>query len=133
MLRGLGHTPSVERLVNLGLSIASFMDATCDYDPNDATIWETNKKRLESLQANHIEALCLAERDMPESEFSRFVHNTLHFAGTTGEGGIEYWNGVRNSWCFVPERFLGFCKGFIKNRSLAVQNLVSMYCFVLFF
>lgn len=63
--------------------------------------------------------MCKLEGFLPESEWSIFTHCTLHLADMIG-----YWNNTRNYWCFTCERFVGYCKKFVHNRSLAVENLV---------
>ena len=90
--------------------------AKFDYDHEDQ---EPNRQRFMKLKCNVITALCNLERDFPESELSIFIHEVLHLPDC-----IYYWNSVRNFWCFVTERFVGYCKGFIKNRCLYIENLV---------
>lgn len=95
------------------------LDATADYDTED-----NGEETLEDSRRLHvqvIEALCLLERDFPLTEMSIFVHEILHVPEF-----IYRWNGVRNYWCFASERFVGWMKNFVQNRSLSVENMVSV-------
>ena len=99
-------------------ALNAILDATADYDPadpNDTALDETRRLHLKA-----VEALCLLERDFPETELSIFVHEILHVPEF-----VYRWNGVRNYWCFASERFVGWMKNFIKNRYLSVENMVT--------
>ena len=74
-----------------------------------------------SIKTNLILALCSIEATFPASELSYFVHEIVHLADF-----LFRWNNVRNYWCFVCERFVGYVKGFVKNRHLALENLVHV-------
>jgi hypothetical protein len=98
-------------------ALNAILDATADYDPD-----AEEDEALEKTRALHlkvIESLCLMERDFPLSELSIFVHEILHVPEF-----VYRWNSVRNFWCFTTERFVGWMKGFVKNRSLSVENMV---------
>jgi len=97
----------------------ALLDATADYDPDDDCDESLEESRRLHLQA--IEALCLLERDFPLTELSIFVHEILHVPEF-----IYRWNAVRNYWCFTTERFVGWMKTFVKNRSLSVENMVHL-------
>ena len=95
----------------------SLLDATAHFDPDDDPDQANDESRRLHLQA--IEALCLLERDFPLTEMAIFVHEILHVPEF-----IYRWNAVRNYWCFACERYVGWTKGFVKNRSLSVENMV---------
>jgi hypothetical protein len=84
--------------------------------PRDNTALDETRR----LHLQAIEALCLLERDFPETELSIFVHEILHVPEF-----VYRWNAVRNYWCFASERFVGWMKNFIKNRYLSVENMVQ--------
>ena len=98
-------------------ALNAILDATADYDPDAEQDEALEKTRALHLKA--IEALCLLERDFPLSELSIFVHEIVHVPEF-----VYRWNSVRNFWCFTTERFVGWMKGFVKNRSLSVENMV---------
>ena len=101
-------------MINL---LNELLDATADYDPDDDEDEAVAAQRRLHLHA--IEALCLLERDFPFTEMSIFVHEILHVPEF-----VYRWNAVRNYWCFASERFVGWMKKFVKNRSLSVENMV---------
>lgn len=111
-------------LLSIAESIAKMLEDTCDFDCHDPTVSNANLARMQRRQQEHIKVLALAELHLPESEFAIYLHETVHLCET-----IMYWNNPRNYWCFITERFVGFCKGFVKNRSLAVENLVRLVYF----
>jgi hypothetical protein len=98
-------------------ALNEILDTTADFDPDDEANEALEKTRALHLQV--IESLCLLERDFPLSELSIFVHEILHVPEF-----VYRWNAVRNYWCFTTERFVGWMKGFVKNRSLSVENMV---------
>jgi hypothetical protein len=97
--------------------LKTLVDATADFDPDDDPAEADEESRRLHLQA--IEALCVLEKDFPLTEMAIFLHEILHVPEF-----IYRWNGVRNYWCFACERFVGWMKGFVKNRSLSVENMV---------
>jgi hypothetical protein len=102
------------------------LDATADYDPDDDQDEAVEAQRRLHLHA--IEALCLLEKDFPLTEMSIFLHEILHVPEF-----VYRWNAVRNYWCFASERFVGWMKKFVKNRSLSVENMVhTLYSGMLF-
>ena len=105
-------------------ALNAILDATADFDPDDEENEAREKTRALHLQV--IESLCLMERDFPLSELSIFVHEILHVPEF-----VYRWNSVRNFWCFTTERFVGWMKGFVKNRSLSVENMVPAAIFFL--
>jgi hypothetical protein len=95
------------------------LDATADYDPEDEEANRVNAQKCRILRKESVEALSIMERDGPETELSPFVHEILHVSEF-----IYRWNSVRNFWCFLTERFVGWMKGFVQNRSLSLPNMV---------
>ena len=73
-----------------------------------------------ALKLKLVEAACTMERHIPETELSIWLHETMHLCDL-----IHRWNSVRNWWCFLTERFVGFIKKFVHNRWLAIESLVS--------
>ena len=65
-------------------------------------------------------ALFKLERDFPGTELSIGIHELIHVPDF-----LWRWNSVRNYWCFVVERLVGFMKKFVQNRSLSVENMVK--------
>jgi hypothetical protein len=98
-------------------ALNAILDAKADFDPDDEDNDDEANTRALHLQV--IEALCLLERDFPLSELSIFVHEIVHVPEF-----VFRWNAVRNYWCFVSERFVGWMKTFVKNRSLSLENMV---------
>ena len=60
------------------------------------------------------------------SELTPCIHWIIHAAGELA----PRWNNVRNFWCFLSERFVGWMKTFIKNRCLALPNMVPNFVYV---
>jgi hypothetical protein len=116
---GLGSTEAQSNLVRMTDLLNKLLDATADYDAEDPTCTATIVTKCRQLRKQTVETLCLFERDFPASELSPFIHEILHVSEF-----IFRWNAVRNYWCFVTERFVGWMKGFVKNRYLSLQNMV---------
>lgn len=114
-----GVKEKMDSFLSLAASIAKLMDATCDFVPWDATTSEANVRRVRRLQAGYAAVMAECELHLPESEFPIFLHETIHLCDT-----VMYWNNPRNYWCFLTERFVGYCKGFVKNRRFPVANVV---------
>ena len=93
------------------------LDATADYDPDDQA--DPTTATCRALRDKVAKALCLLERDFPGTELSIAIHELIHVPDF-----VFRWNAVRNYWCFVVERMVGYMKTFIKNRSLSVENMV---------
>jgi hypothetical protein len=110
----------MQALIDIVGSIATLMDATCDHIPWDEDASKANRRRVHRLHQAHIVCLANAELHLPETEFPIYLHETVHICET-----IAYWNNSRNYWCFVTERFVGYLKGFVKNRRFPVANVVS--------
>lgn len=119
LLEDVGVKSKMDAIVKLTSSLATLMDATCDYVAWDDVVTKANRRRLRRLQAAHVRVLHELELEFPETEFAIYLHETLHLCDT-----IAYWNNTRNYWCFITERFVGYCKGFVQNRRFPVANVV---------
>ena len=93
------------------------LDTTADYDPDDVD--DTAAKTCRAVHSKVARALFKLERDFPGTEQSIAIHELIHVPSF-----LFRWNAVRNYWCFIVERLVGFMKTFIKNRSLSVENMV---------
>jgi len=93
------------------------LDATADYDPDDVD--DTAAETCRAVRNKVAKALFMLERDFPRTELSIAIHELIHVPDF-----LLRWNAVRNYWCFVVERLVGFMKSFVKNRSLSVENMV---------
>ena len=116
---GVGPVRVRAALMSMTASLNKFLDVVCDYDPDDP---EASLRVWRKMKTSLVKSLCLLERDLPESEFSPFVHQIVHLADS-----LLRWNNCRNYWCFITERFVGYVKGFVKNRTLPLENLVHTY------
>jgi len=101
------------------------LDLTADYDPG-ADDDKEYQRECQEVQQRVAKALVLFERDFPRSELTPCIHWIIHAAGEL----VPRWNNVRNFWCFLSERFVGWMKTFIKNRSLALPNMVPSFEYV---
>jgi hypothetical protein len=119
LLEDVGIEAKMDSLISLCASLSTLMDLTCDYVPWNTSESEANQRRVQRLQAAHVQVLHKLELEFPESEFAIYLHETIHLCET-----IAYWNNTRNFWCFITERFVGYCKGFVKNKRLPVANVV---------
>ena len=119
LLYGVGTETCRTPFLGLCDALCSVLDATCDLSPHDAHESATARSRCAEIKLKLVRALCAVEKYLPESELSIFVHEIVHVADF-----LYRWNNVRNYWCFVTERFVGYVKGFVKNRHLALENLV---------
>ena len=96
------------------------LDAVADYDPDDPDDADSDGTRTcRAARTAVTRALFKLERDFPGTELSIGIHELIHVPDF-----LWRWNSVRNYWCFVVERLVGFMKTFVKNRSLAVENMV---------
>jgi len=93
------------------------LDATADYDPDDEE--DPGTRTCRTVKRVVARALFKLERDFPGTELSIAIHELIHIPDF-----LWRWNSVRNYWCFVVERLVGFMKKFVKNRSLSVENMV---------
>ena len=94
------------------------LNATAGYDPDnpdDETSTETCRAAKKAISR----ALFMLERDFPGTELSIAIHIMIHIPDF-----LWRWNSVRNYWCFVVERLVGYMKSFVANRSLSVENMV---------
>lgn len=93
------------------------LDAVADYNPEDDNDDATQTCR--TARTAVARALFKLERDFPGTELSIAIHELIHVPDF-----LWRWNSVRNYWCFVVERLVGFMKTFVHNRSLSVENMV---------
>ena len=100
-------------------ALNDIMDVTADYD-NDAEDKQENLQDCQELQVRVVRALVLFENSFPRTELCTCIHWIVHLAADL----IPRWNNVRNFWCFLTERFVGWMKSFVHNRAVAVQNMV---------
>jgi hypothetical protein len=119
LLYGVGDKKVREALLLLTEALRNILDATCDFDPDDEETSAEEAKKCAELKKKIVGALVEIEARLPASELSIFFHEIVHIADF-----LYRWNNVRNYWCFVTERFVGYVKGFVKNRHLALENLV---------
>jgi hypothetical protein len=98
-------------------ALQHLLDATADYNPEDET--DEADHTCRTARTMVARALFKLERDFPATELSIAIHELIHVPDF-----LWRWNSVRNYWCFVVERLVGFMKKFVKNRFLAVENMV---------
>jgi hypothetical protein len=94
------------------------LDATADYNPDNEDD-DPATQTCRTARTAVARALFALERDFPATELSIAIHELIHVPDF-----LWRWNSVRNYWCFVVERLVGFMKKFVQNRSLAVENMV---------
>lgn len=134
LLYGVGDKKVRGALLLLTDALREVLDTTCDYYPYDDEKTQDEEDKCKALKKKLIKALVEIEARLPASELSSFVHEIVHIADFTFR-----WNNVRNYWCFVTERFVGYVKGFVKNRHLVLENLVHTlynartYCLLFLF
>jgi hypothetical protein len=95
------------------------LDAVADYDP-DVDEGGSGSQTCRTARKVVARALFKLERDFPGTEMSIAIHELIHVPDF-----LWRWNSVRNYWCFVVERLVGFMKKFVHNRSLSVENMVK--------
>ena len=117
---GVGPTAVHSTLRYMVAALNELLDATCDYHRDYPA---ESEAKAAALKMSLVRALCIVERDLPESELSIFLHEVVHLADF-----LYRWNNVRNYWCFITERFVGYMKGFVKNRHLVLESMVRSYC-----
>ena len=113
VLYGVGRAPWREALLQLTEALCAVLDGSCDYDPDDPTENAEKLARCGALKKRLVLAMCAVEKAFPETEMSIFFHECVHIADF-----LYRWNNVRNYWCFVTERFVGYIKGFVHNRHM---------------
>jgi hypothetical protein len=94
------------------------LNATADYDPDSDD--DNTTETCRTIKTAVARALFKLERDFPGTELSIGIHELIHVPDF-----LWRWNSVRNYWCFVVERLVGFMKKFVQNRSLSVENMVT--------
>ena len=95
------------------------LDAVADYDPDNMDD-DSATQTCRTARTAVARALFKLERDFPGTELSIGIHELVHVPDF-----LWRWNSVRNYWCFVVERLVGFMKKFVQNRSLSVENMVK--------
>ena len=113
----VGPTRPREAFHEMIQALQHLLDATADYDPVNPEEAAHTCRTARTMVAR---ALFKLERDFPSTELSIAIHELVHVPDF-----LWRWNSVRNYWCFVVERLVGFMKKFVKNRSLAVENMVK--------
>lgn len=122
VLDSVGVPTSMQALIDFSDILHKICEATCDFDPNRPDYSASNVAQMRLLQKEVVRALCMLELHLPESEFSIYIHEIVHMVDA-----IIQWSSPRNFWCFITERFVGYCKGFVKNRHLYMANLVCQH------
>ena len=98
------------------------LDAVADYDPDPDNMDDSATQTCRTARTAVARALFKLERDFPSTELSIGIHELIHVPDF-----LWRWNSVRNYWCFVVERLVGFMKKIVHNRTLSVENMVSEY------
>lgn len=115
----MGCEVTQERVEGMANVLNLLLDSTADYYPDDPVVNDLSERNCRRIRAHVVEELTKFERDFPETELSPFIHEILHVPEF-----LYRWNGVRNYWCFVTERFVGWMKGLVTNRSLTLETMV---------
>jgi hypothetical protein len=115
----VGPTRPKEAFQAMVAALQLLLDAVADYDPDGDN--EAATQTCRTARKAVARALFKLERDFPGTELSIAIHELIHIPDF-----LYRWNSVRNYWCFVVERLVGFMKKFVQNRSLAVENMVRI-------
>ena len=97
--------------------LQAYSHADFPNDPPDRSSERTNMIELKNKVVN---AMALFDRDFPASEKAIMFHILLHVPDF-----MYKWGSARNGWCFYSERVMGWLIRFVKNRDLAVENMVT--------
>jgi len=109
--------PPQQRTWEDGLKfLRDLLHATCDADDPEAL------PTLKALKLATIRALCRWSRDVPGTEHTIVIHELVHICDM-----VYRWNSVRNFWCFLTERFVGYIIGFIHNRDKVELGILLGY------
>ena len=109
--------PPQQRTWENGLKfIKDLLHATCDADDPEAV------PTIRALKLATIRALCQWSRDVPKTAHAIIIHELLHICDM-----VYRWNNVRNFWCFLTERFVGYIIGFIHNRDKVEMGILLGY------
>lgn len=100
----------------LSAILQAYSHADVQNDPPDRTSEQTN---MIELKNKVVDAMALFDRDFPASEKASMFHIILHVPDF-----IYKWGSARNGWCFYGERIMGWLIRFVKNRDLAVENMM---------
>ena len=96
--------------------LMDLLHATCDADDPEAV------PTLISLKLATIRALCRWSKEVPGTEHTIVIHELVHICDM-----VYRWNNVRNFWCFLTERFVGYIIGFIHNRDKVELGILLGY------
>ncbi|XP_042426096.1 uncharacterized protein LOC122013955 [Zingiber officinale] len=81
-----------------------------------------DRNRLEQLEENIAETLCMLERYFPPAFFTISVHLTIHLAREARLCGP-----VQFRWMYPFERFMKMLKGYVKNRARPEGCIAECY------
>ncbi|XP_073283586.1 uncharacterized protein [Primulina huaijiensis] len=81
-----------------------------------------DRNRLEQLEENTAEILCMLERYFPPAFFTISVHLTIHLASEARLCGP-----VQFRWMYPFERFMKILKGYVKNRARPEGCIAECY------
>ncbi|XP_042415516.1 uncharacterized protein LOC122004740 [Zingiber officinale] len=81
-----------------------------------------DRNRLEQLEENIAETLCMLERYFPPAFFTISVHLTIHLAREARLCGP-----VQFRWMYPFERFMKMLKGYVKNRARSEGCIAKCY------
>ncbi|XP_042472108.1 uncharacterized protein LOC122054736 [Zingiber officinale] len=81
-----------------------------------------DRNRLEQLEENIAETLCMLERYFPPAFFTISVHLTIHLAREARLCGP-----VQFHWMYPFERFMKMLKGYVKNRARPEGCIAECY------
>ncbi|XP_073126852.1 uncharacterized protein [Henckelia pumila] len=81
-----------------------------------------DRNRLEQLEENIAETLCMLERFFPPAFFTISVHLTIHLAREARLCGP-----VQFRWMYPFERFMKMLKGYVKNRARLEGCIAECY------
>ncbi|KAL6185460.1 hypothetical protein ACLB2K_041593 [Fragaria x ananassa] len=81
-----------------------------------------DKKRLEELEDEIVETLCLLERYFPPSFFSIMIHLTIHIAREAKLCGSVHYR-----WMYPFERYMKVLKGYVRNRAAPEGSIAENY------
>ncbi|XP_050387384.1 uncharacterized protein LOC126803657 [Argentina anserina] len=81
-----------------------------------------NKRRLEELEDEIIETLCLFERYFPPSFFDVMIHLTIHIGREAKLCGPVHYR-----WMYPFERYMKVLKDYVKNRACPEGSIAENY------
>ncbi|KAK9289285.1 hypothetical protein L1049_017761 [Liquidambar formosana] len=81
-----------------------------------------DRNRLEQLEEDVVETLCMFERFFPPSFFDIMVHLTIHLGREARLGGP-----VQYRWMYPFERYMKVLKGYVRNRARPEGCIAERY------